>query len=71
MRDGIALLSAGHPTLVYVHDVFERAARVQAKALGMPDLRIYVYPQNRSGEPDEVEVEKAAQAAEELEQNLL
>ncbi len=71
MRDGIALLSAGHPTLVYVHDVFERAARAQAAALGMPDLRIYVYPQNRSGEPDQVEAEKAARAAEELEQNLL
>ena len=71
MRDGIALLSAGHPTLVFVHDVFERAAHAQAKALGMPDLRIYVYPQNRSGEPDEVEAAKAARAAEELERNLL
>ena len=71
MRDGIALLSTGHPTLVYVHDVFERAAHAQAAALGMPDLRIYVFPQHRPGEPDEIEIEKAARAAEALDSNLL
>ena len=71
MRDGIALKSAGHPALVLVHDVFERAAHAQAAALGMPDLRIYVYPQQRSGEPDEIEAEKGAKAAEALESNLL
>jgi len=65
VRDGIALRKAGHPTLVLVHDVFERAARAQATALGMPDLRMYAFPQYRSGEqPDEVEAAKAAQAAE-------
>ena len=71
MRDGIALLSTGHPTLVYVHDVFERAAHAQAAALGMPDLRIYVFPQHRPGGPDEIEIEKAARAAEALDSNLL
>ena len=64
MRDGIALRKAGHPTLVLVHDVFERAARAQATALGMPDLRMHVFPQYRPSEqPDEVEAAKAAQAA--------
>ncbi len=71
MRDGIALKSAGHPALVLVHEVFEKAAHAQAAALGMPDLRIYVFPQNRSGEPDEIEAEKGARAAEALESNLL
>ncbi len=71
MRDGIALKSAGHPALVLVHDVFERAAQAQAKALGMPDLRIYVFPQQRPGEPDEVEAAKAARAAEALPEALL
>jgi hypothetical protein len=71
VRDGIALKSAGHPALVLVHDVFERAAHAQAAALGMPDLRIYVYPQQRSGEPDEIEAEKGARAADALESNLL
>tara|TARA_B100000315_G_C14350668_1_gene483830 strand:+ start:216 stop:431 length:216 start_codon:yes stop_codon:yes gene_type:complete len=71
VRDGIALKSAGHPALVLVHEVFEKAAHAQAAALGMPDLRIYVFPQNRSGEPDEIEAEKGARAAEALESNLL
>ena len=71
MRDGIALRKSGHPTLVLVHDVFERAARAQATALGMPDLRIYVFPQYRPTEPDEVEAAKAAQAAEALASALL
>ena len=71
MRDGIALKSAGHPALILVHEVFEQAAHAQATALGMPDLRIYVYPQHRPGEPDEIEIEKAARAAEALDSNLL
>ena len=71
MRDGIALKSAGHPALVLVHEVFERAAHAQATALGMPDLRIYVFPQQRTGEPDEIEAEKGARAAAALESNLL
>ncbi|MEE8442567.1 MAG: hypothetical protein V3S37_02355 [Dehalococcoidia bacterium] len=64
MRDGIALGRAGHPTVVLVHDVFEKAARAQASALGMPDLRMYVFPQMRPDEPEEVEAAKAAQAVE-------
>jgi hypothetical protein len=71
VRDGIALKSAGHPAMVLVHDVFEKAAHAQAAALGMPDLRIYVFPQHRPGEPDEIEVEKAARAAEALDSKLL
>ncbi|MCE9641680.1 MAG: hypothetical protein K8S22_16305 [Betaproteobacteria bacterium] len=50
MRDGIYLTKAGHPTVVFVHDFFEKAARAQAKALGMPDLKIYVYPQHKAGD---------------------
>ena len=71
MRDGIALKSAGHPALVLVHEVFERAAHAQATALGMPDLRIYVFPQQRTGEPDEIEAEKGALAVAALESTLL
>ncbi len=71
MRDGIALKSAGHPALVLVHEVFERAAHAQAAALGMPDLRIYVFPQQLTGESDEIEAEKGARAAAALESSLL
>ncbi len=66
MRDGITLTKAGQPAVVYVHDFFERAARAQAKALGLPDLRIYVYPQPKPGDPEEIEKSKAVKAAEEL-----
>ncbi len=45
MRDGIALAATGHPTIVFVHDAFEQAARNLARVLGMEDLKIYAYPQ--------------------------
>ena len=66
MRDGVSLSRAGHPTVVFVHDFFERAARAQARALGMPDLKIYVYPQFKPGDSEEVEAAKAAKAVAEL-----
>lgn len=66
MRDGIFLTRSGHPTVVFVHDFFERAARAQAKALGMPELRIFVYPQHQPGDYDAAEAAKGVQAAREL-----
>lgn len=66
MRDGIFFANSGHPTLVFVHDFFERAARAQAKALGMPELKIYVYPQHESGDYDAAEAETGVQAAHDL-----
>ena len=66
MRDGIFFTKAGHPTLVFVHDSFERAARAQAQALGMPELKIYVYPQHKAGDYDADEALKGAEAARDL-----
>jgi hypothetical protein len=63
VRDGIFFARAGHPTVVFVHDFFERAARAQAKAMGMPELNIYVYPQHKSGDYDAEEAAKGVQAA--------
>lgn len=66
MRDGIFFTRSGQPTLVFVHDFFERAARAQAKALGMPELKIYVYPQHKSGDYEAEEAVKGVQAARDL-----
>jgi hypothetical protein len=66
VRDGIFFTRSGLPTLIFVHDFFEHAARAQAKALGMPDLAIYVYPQHKSGEYEAEEALKGTQAAREL-----
>jgi hypothetical protein len=63
VRDGIFFTRAGHPTLVFVHDFFERAARAQARALGMPELNIYVYPQHKSGDYEAEEAAKGLKAA--------
>lgn len=72
MRDGIALARAGHPVVVFVQDHFERAARAQAKKLGVSDLRIYVYPQYQPGGVSAVlEEEKAVKAAAEFPRLLL
>jgi hypothetical protein len=66
VRDGIFFVNAGHPTVVFVHDVFEHAARTQARALGMPDLKIFVFPQHKAGDQDAEETAKGIQAAHEF-----
>lgn len=60
MRDGINLEQSGVPAIVVSHNVFEKAAKAQANALGVPDLRILVYSQPK-GEEEEVEGIKSAQ----------
>ena len=66
MRDGIELSKAGHPVVVFVHDNFERAARAQASALGVSDLRIYAYPHFEPGDDLALEVDKARRAADDF-----
>ena len=66
MRDGIALTKAGHPVVVLVHDNFERAARAQAAALGVPDLRLLVFQHYEPGDDPALEVDKATRAVGEL-----
>jgi len=56
--------------VVFVHDNFERAARAQASALGVPDLRLLVFPHFEPGDDPNHEVEKALKAAGEV-PNLL
>ena len=63
MRDGIALAAMGHPTIVLVHDAFEKAAHTLARTLGADDLPIYAYPQPADMESDRA---NAAAAAENL-----
>jgi hypothetical protein len=58
------------PTVVFVHDFFEKAARAQAQALGLPDLNIYVYPQHKPGDYEADEAPKGVQAARDI-SNLL
>lgn len=60
MRDGINLEQSGVPAIVVSHNVFEKAAKAQANALGVPELRILVYSQPK-GEEEEVEGAKSAQ----------
>ena len=67
MRDAINLTAAGQPVVLFVFDCFERAARAQARVLGMADLPIYVYPQYAPGAgSDALEEQKAARAAAEF-----
>ena len=61
MRDGINLERSGVPAIVISHDVFEKAARAQSQALGLPELRLIVYQQPQ-GTTEEVEGEAGAQA---------
>ena len=71
MRDGVFFAKAGHPTLVFVHDNFEQAARAQARALGLPELNIYVYPQHKPGDFEQEEKHKGMLAANALVSRLV
>lgn len=67
MRDAINVSKNGRPAVLFVYDHFERAARAQAKGLGVPDLKIYVFPQYKPGEAySPEEANKAVKAAEEF-----
>jgi len=46
VRDAVAAHNAGTPTVVLVHGPFEKLARTQCSALGVPDLPILVYKQD-------------------------
>jgi hypothetical protein len=63
VRDGISLVKAGVPAVVFVYDNFEAVARAQAKALGVPDLRLHVFPQYVPGASASAEEEQKAVAA--------
>ena len=72
MRDGINVTKAGRNAVVFVHDCFERVARVQAKGMGMADLRFLVYPQYTPGQlSTQIEQEKALIAVAEFPKLLL
>lgn len=72
MRDAINVTKAGHAAVLFVHDYFERVARAQAKSMGLPDLKIFVYPQYQPGHlSSQAEQEKAAKAAAEFPRLLL
>lgn len=51
----------GHPTIVLVHDVFEKAAHTLARTLGADDLPIYAYPQPVDADSDRANAAVAAQ----------
>jgi hypothetical protein len=70
VRDGIFLAKAGHPAVVIVQGPFERAARAQAKVLGLPDLKIYVYQQHDTGHLGSAERDKGVAAVQEIRQML-
>ena len=60
-------MKSGKPSIVFTYDRFERAARAQATGLGVPELRLYVYPQFAVANlSDAVEREKALKAVEEF-----
>jgi len=62
--DAIRLEQEGIPAVVVVHDVFAEAARGQAKAGGIPDLRLLVYSQPPPGETEEQARTSAQRVAE-------
>jgi len=47
--DAVEIERRGTPTITIVHDAFERAARLHARALGMPHLPLLVEPTPRGG----------------------
>ena len=66
MWDAIRLEQEGLSTVVVVHDIFAEAARKQAKAGGIPDLRLLVYSQPPPGETEDQARASARQVAKAL-----
>ncbi len=72
MRDAINVSKAGRPAVLFVYNHFEKAARAQARGLGVADLKIYVFPQYKPGEAlSPEEANKAVKAAEDFPKLLL
>jgi hypothetical protein len=72
VRDAIKVSKAGRPAVLFVYNHFEKAARAQAKGLGVGDLKIYVFPQYKPGEAySPEEAKKAVIAADEFPRMLL
>jgi hypothetical protein len=53
MHDTIRLERRGKPAICLVHDRFEVAARMQAKIMGLPSVKIVVIPEGTPGESPE------------------
>ena len=49
MLDSVAMERLGIPAVAIAHDLFESAARVGARAAGIPDLPVVVTPRPRQG----------------------
>jgi hypothetical protein len=49
VRDAVAIELSGKPSVTLSHDVFERAARAQARALGLPNLKLIIEPSPTGG----------------------
>jgi len=62
MHDTVHLERKGIPTVAIAHDAFEKAARTQAKAMGLPSARIVVIPTPKHGD-DKEHLRKLAEQA--------
>jgi hypothetical protein len=49
MLDSVALARRGIPVVAIAHDLFEVAARMQAKVAGMPSIAVQVIPRPPQG----------------------
>lgn len=49
MLDSVALERRGVPVVAVAHDLFEAAARMQAKVAGFPDIPVVVTPRPPQG----------------------
>lgn len=73
MRDAAHMLQEGIPSVVLVHEHFERLARMELKLLGLEDSSniVIAYPADRpSTDSLETVMIKAREQAEKLEQML-
>jgi hypothetical protein len=58
----VELEKRGTPAIVLATSDFERLSRYQAKAMGLPELRLVVVPAPLGGIPDEAALNKVPEA---------
>ncbi|MFH1484557.1 MAG: hypothetical protein ABIH46_00655 [Chloroflexota bacterium] len=59
MRDAVELERRGIPTVTVAHDLFEAPAYAQARALGLPELKLAIVSRTNAWETPEEVLKKA------------
>lgn len=71
MRDTVNMVQQGIPSVGFVHQPFEKLAKMQATQLGMPEAPLLIYPQDLPSKDPADFVQKKAEEISEIISGML